>query len=201
MNQLKEDDLVDIFERDLSSSLKLLRLINKNELQAHKVCCIREAISLIGADEMQKWFLLLSSRTVMNQKKILSKEVNSSTLTRAKLCENIGKRLGVRDPSCLYLMGLISSIEKINSEPMEEVLEGLPINEELYQALSGKDNEYKKILDLVQAVEKADFKVISDKCKVLNVSVKEIFRLYAESSNWSNKIDDTCEMMNLIQKG
>ena len=61
VNQLEEDDLVDIFEKDLSSSLKLLRLMNKNELQEHKVCCIREAISLIGADEIQKWFLLLSS--------------------------------------------------------------------------------------------------------------------------------------------
>ena len=188
VNQLEEDDLVDIFEKDLSSSLKLLRLMNKNELQEHKVCCIREAISLIGADEIQKWFLLLSSRTTLNKKTLLSKEVNFLTLTRAKLCENIGKQSGVDDPSCLYLMGLISSIEKIKSESMAEILEGLPINEDLYQALSGEDNEYKVILDLVQAVERADFKEISDKCKMLNISVTEIFRLYAESSNWSNKI-------------
>lgn len=193
VNQLKEDDLVDIFERDLSSSIKLLRLINKNELQEHKVCCIREAISLIGAEEIQKWFLLLSSRTTLNKQTLLSKEVNSLTLTRAKLCENIGKQSGVDDPSCLYLMGLISSIEKIKSESMAEILEGLPINEDLYQALSGEDNEYKLILDLVQAVERADFKVISDKCKVLNISVREVFRLYAESSNWSKKIVGTCE--------
>ena len=188
VNQLEEDDLVDIFEKDLSSSLKLLRLMNKNELQEHKVCCIREAISLIGADEIQKWFLLLSSRTTLNKKTLLSKEVNFLTLTRAKLCENIGKQSGVDDPSCLYLMGLISSIEKIKSESMAEILEGLPINEDLYQALSGEDNEYKVILDLVQAVERADFKEISDKCKMLNISVTEIFRLYAESSSWSNKI-------------
>jgi c-di-GMP-related signal transduction protein len=193
VNQLKEDDLVDIFERDLSSSIKLLRLINKNELQEHKVCCIREAISLIGAEEIQKWFLLLASRTTLNKQTLLSKEVNFLTLTRAKLCENIGKQLGVDDPSCLYLMGLISSIEKIKSESMAEILEGLPINEDLYQALSGEDNEYKLILDLVQAVERADFKVISDKCKVLNISVREVFRLYAESSNWSKKIVGTCE--------
>ena len=79
---------------------------------------------------------------------------------------------------------------------MAEILEGLPINEDLYQALSGGDNKYKVILDLVQAVERADFKEISDKCKMLNISVTEIFRLYAESSSWSNKIIGSYESKN-----
>ncbi|WP_428908388.1 EAL and HDOD domain-containing protein [Niallia sp. Krafla_26] len=183
---LNEDTLVEIIEKDLSFSIQLLRLINSNSIQNGKVCSIQDAISLIGLEEVQKWVQLLMFRYSLNSPTRLSEEMNRLTLTRAKLCEYIGKLIGSPYPSCFYLMGLISMIEKINQESMEEVLEGLPIKDELYEAIMGKENEYRNVLDLVQAVEQADWKIMNKQCKKLNITERDLFRLYAESLNWTN---------------
>ena len=116
--------------------------------------------------------------------------MNRLILTRAKLCENIGSLIGSPYPSGFYLIGLISMIEKINQESMEEVLEGLPLKEEIYEALMGKENTYRNVLNLVQAVEQADWKIMSEQCKKLNITERDLFRLYAESLNWTN---DSCQ--------
>ncbi len=60
LDRMNEDVLVDLIEKNLSFSMKLLRLMNTNYKQTYKVCSIRKAISLIGLEEVQKWIQLLS---------------------------------------------------------------------------------------------------------------------------------------------
>ncbi|WP_338469523.1 HDOD domain-containing protein [Niallia sp. XMNu-256] len=186
INSMNEDELVQWVERDLSFSIKLLRLINTSQSQSSKVCSIRKAITLIGLEEVKKWIQLLMVRYSIKAPIQLSNDINRLILTRAKLCEKMGKLIGSPHPSGFYLMGLISAIEKMNVESMEEILDGIPIKDELYEALIGVENEYKLVLDLVQAVEQANWRKISEKCKRLKISERDLFRLYAVSLNWTN---------------
>ena len=71
---------------------------------------------------------------------------------------------------------------------MEDILEELPLKDEIHDALLGKENQFKEVLDLVEAVEQAEWKDISDKCRKLNIYVRDLFRIYAESSNWTTKM-------------
>lgn len=185
IDSMKEDEIVELIEKDLSFSIKLLRLMNTNWSQTQKVCSIRTAILLIGLEEVQKWIQLLSIRYSLKAPIQLSEEMNRLTLTRAKLCENIGILMGSPYPAGYYLIGLISIIEKFNYESMEEILDGIPIKEEIYEALMGMENKYKLVLDLVQAVEQANWKEISEKSIRLQIPERDVFRLYAESLNWS----------------
>ena len=66
----------------------------------------------------------------------------------------------------------------------------LPLKDEIHDALQGKENQLKDVLDLVEAVEQAEWKAMADKCRKLNLHVRELFRIYAESSNWATKMID-----------
>ena len=110
------------------------------------------------------------------------------TLTRAKLCESIARHLGIEQRACYYMTGLISTMKKIVGPTMEDILSELPLKDEIHDALLGKENQLKDVLDLVEAVEQAEWKEMADKCRKLNLHVRELFRIYAESSNWATKM-------------
>lgn len=189
LEELDVDELTDVIERDLSFSVKLLRLINASFVDAdRKICSIREAISFLGVEKIQKWIHLLSARESLEKQSVLSDELVRMTLTRAKLCETIATQAGTDYPDDYYMTGLISSMGEIVSKSMEEILEGLPLRDEIHDALIGKKNEFKDVLDLVEAVETAKWKAISDICSRLHISERDLFRIYAESLNWTTEM-------------
>ena len=110
------------------------------------------------------------------------------TLTRAKLCETIARQLGNEQSASYYMTGLISTMKKIVGPSMEDILSELPLKDDIHDALLGKENQLKDVLDLVEAVEQAEWKEMADKCRKLNLHVRELFRIYAESSNWATKM-------------
>ena len=184
-----EDELANLIEKDLSLSLKLLKFIQISSVhEENKICSIREGISLLGVNKIQKWAYILSSREPLEKKTQLSESLVKMTLTRAKLCESIARHLGIEQRACYYMTGLISTMKKIVGPTMEDILSELPLKDEIHDALLGKENQLKDVLDLVEAVEQAEWKEMADKCRKLNLHVRELFRIYAESSNWATKM-------------
>lgn len=189
IENLDEEELVELLEKDLSLSIKLLRLINRNSIKNDKkICSIRRAIALIGLDGVKKWIHILSARKLMVEQNRLSSELTRQTLTRAKFCETIAKQTGTEQTSGYYMTGLMSTLEEIVSYTMEEILEDLPLSDKIHDALVGKENEFKAVLDLAEAVERAKWKEINTICKKLNITDRELFRIYAESLNWTKQM-------------
>ncbi len=184
-----EDELAHLIEKDLSLSLKLLKLIQISTVhKENKICSIREGISLLGVNKIQKWAYVLSSRESLEKKTQLSERLVRMILTRAKLCETIARQLENEQSSSYYMTGLISTMNEIVGSSMADILVDLPLNEDIHNALLGKENQLKDVLDLAMAVEQAEWKEISDICRKLNLHVRELFRIYAESSNWATKM-------------
>lgn len=189
LEELNIDELAELIEKDLSLSVKLLRLINTSSVGCDKkICSIRAAIRLLGVDNIKNWIHVLSTREPAEEHSLLSDRCTHLTLTRAKLCETIARQIGTEFPSGYYMAGLISTIVDLVDLPMEEILEDLPLKKEIHDALMGKENKYKLVLDLVQAVEQANWKDINHYCKRLNMTERDLFRIYAESLNWTSEM-------------
>ncbi|MBU8878756.1 EAL domain-containing protein [Bacillus sp. FJAT-29790] len=190
MTEPSIDRITELIERDISLSYKLLKLINSPGFRPkQKIHSIRQAIILLGLIELQKWIYVLAVRESTIEKKSITEETIRISLTRAKVCEEIGRMIVKRAPSSSYFMtGMLSMIDSILSIPMDEILKDLPLQEEICEALAGKENSLKDILDLAIAVEKAQWSIISEKCNDLNIDEKDLFKMYAESLNWSNDL-------------
>lgn len=182
--------ITELIERDITLSYKLLKLINSPAYRPkQKINSIRQAVVLLGLIELQKWIYVLAVSESTIEKREVSQETILISLTRAKMCEELEKIRCNTTPSSSYFMtGLFSMMDSILSMPMEMILKDLPLKEEICEALTGKANSIKDVLDLVFAVEKAEWIVISEKCKVLNIDEKDLFKVYAESLNWSNDL-------------
>ncbi len=182
--------ITELIEKDISLSYKLLKLINSPAYRPkQKINSIRQAIVLLGLIELQKWIYVLAVRESKIEKKHISQEIIFISLTRAKMCEELERIRCKTTPSSSYFMtGMFSMMDTILSISMETILKDLPLADEICEALIGKQNRIKEVLDLALAVEKAEWAVISEKCKDLNINEKDLFKVYAESLNWANDL-------------
>ncbi|UPO86283.1 HDOD domain-containing protein [Niallia sp. Man26] len=189
------DMISNLIEQDISLSYKLLKLINTLGFGLkHKVTSIRQAIVLIGLMELQKWLYVLAVRE-KDWNNGISYEIMSNCLIRARMCESVAKLIpGKINTSGHFLTGMFSLMDSILNLDMEEILVQVPLDEAIMDALSGKSNTQRDVLDLVLAVEKADWVQISKGCRKLGIEEKDLFKVYAESLNWAKELMEDKKM-------
>nr|WP_106782375.1 EAL domain-containing protein [Lysinibacillus timonensis] len=184
------DMIAQIVERDLSLSYKLLKLINSTAFRRKaKISSIKQAIVLLGLQEFQKYIYILSVRDSQNNELGISSEIIRISLVRAKMCESLRSLISTTLPSTGYFMaGMFSLIDALLGVTMEEILNKLPLDDAITDALIGVNNDYKSALDLVISIEKGEWALASERCAAMLVDEGTVCSLYTDALNWSNEL-------------
>ncbi|MFY2154367.1 EAL and HDOD domain-containing protein [Cytobacillus firmus] len=184
------DRIAELIERDISLSYKLLKLINSPAYRPkQKINSIRQAIVLLGLIELEKWIYVLAVRENIVKNSQMTEETIRLSMTRAKMCEEIDRHRNGKSVSSSYFMtGMFSLMDSLLNIPMNQILNELPLQDNICEALRGENNNLKEILDLAVAVEKAQWSRISEMCETLNVDEKTIFKIYSEALSWSSQL-------------
>jgi len=173
-----------IVKQDVSMSYKLLRYINSpffgTRFQIHS---IQQALMLLGEKEIRKWATLIALATMADNKPL---ELVVNAIIRASICEALADKAGKPNQAQdLFLMGMFSLIDAIMDRPIEEILRDMPIASELKDALLGKDNWHRKVLNVVLSHEQADWKEFSECCATLGLIEDEFPHIYLEAIKWA----------------
>jgi len=175
-----------IIKLEMSLSYKLLRYINSAYFGLRsKVSSIMHAMTLLGEREFKKWisFVALAS---MGQDK--PNELVIAALARAKFCESLAPRVGLRARSEeLFLMGLFSLLDAIMGRPLPELLQKIPLADDIKSALLGKENKLRNVYDYVLAYERGDWQALADKAEALHLDEEGIPELYLKTVEWAHK--------------
>ena len=87
------EDLEQIIDRDLGLSVKLLRYINSAYFGVRaEIVSIRQAVMMLGSRGVSRWALLISLAGGPST----PRELSVLALTRARMCEILGRTLGRR---------------------------------------------------------------------------------------------------------
>lgn len=186
------EKIKDVIEKDISLSYKLLRLINNPVFRPrNEVSSIKQAIILLGLNEIKKWIYVLAIRGVEKWTDGGSKEreIIELSLKRGKLGELIGKKVGREVLASKYfLLGMFSLMDSLLHHPMDTLLEDLPLSNELKDALSGEKNDEYAMLQFLKDIEHAFLENQELMFNPTSMPKEELFRLYAEASDWANKV-------------
>jgi c-di-GMP-related signal transduction protein len=190
MSEPSIERISQLIEQDISLSYKLLKLINSPAYRPKKkISSIRQAIILLGLIEIQRWIYVLAIRDMTGTAKQMSNEVIMLCLTRAKMCELISTKVYHNAvPSSYFLTGMFSLMESIIGQPIEKVLTDMPLQDDICDALKGKENNLKKVLDLVIAIEKADWENASQRGLDIRLTQSEIHQFYTQSCQWAESL-------------
>ncbi|UCH97418.1 MAG: HDOD domain-containing protein, partial [Candidatus Aminicenantes bacterium] len=184
------DDIEEIIKRDVSLTYKLLRFINSASFGFRvTVRSVRHALTLLGKREIKKWLTIIVMSGIGKEK---PPELMNAAIVRARFCELIASRFTLHQETAdtaeaadFFLMGMFSMIEAFLDRPMAEILEELPLVENVKLALLGKNDRFCPVLELVKAFEKAQWETVSQYTVQLNLDEEKLSRIYLESAEWA----------------
>jgi c-di-GMP phosphodiesterase len=175
------------FEKDMSLTYKLLRLINSGAFQLRsKISSIKQALIYLGDNEARKFITLIATAHLGENTPL---ELVRSSVIRARLCEAILEKKNSKNPGQAFLLGLFSMIDTILGKPMEEVIMRLPLEDDIREALLGFKNDLFHLLELVKAYESGSWYNTQRMANVVGISEDDIPDLYMDALAWSETYD------------
>lgn len=185
--QMDIEDISHRIKAEASLSFRLLRYLNSPAFPLIvEVHSIPHALSLLGERGVRKWVSMIAVACMAEGKPA---ELVALPLTRARFCELLGIRSGKPESaSNLFLLGLLSAMDAILDMPMSDVLREISIGEDIRNALLGKSNGLRKILDLVINYERGNWDEISREARGLGFADEVIIERYLDSVDWAQQV-------------
>ena len=177
--------ITEVFERDVNLSYKLLRYTNSAAFKRRaEISTIKQALVVLGAEELKKFLSVLFAAQVSSNKPI---ELMSLSLTRARFAELIAQSHGqMKDTAMAFLAGMLSLIDAILDETMENALAKLPLSNEIKDALLKDEGVLAQYLQLVKHYEKAHWESANAIIEQLNLDAKKVPDAYHDAVQWAN---------------
>lgn len=177
-------EIDDLIKRDVAMCQRLLRYANSAALGvSQRIHSIRQALMLIGLDQVRKWVSVWALAGLSGSG---VSEVMTMAAVRARCCERLGARLwGSETSGSPFLLGLCSMLDVLLERPMEDVLRAVSLPERTTEALCGRANDERTLLDAVIAYERGEWDVAAAACRQLGVRVSDLPPAYAEALIWA----------------
>ena len=175
--------------REPSLSYRLLRFVN-SALFTHyrEIDSLDHALLFIGQDGIRRW---LSVVTLMDLTSDKPAELAVTALFRARFCELIASEAGLKARAGgLFLMGMVSVLDAMLGRPLDQLLDGLGLSEDLRGALLGEASPEEfsaRLWKLVLAYEAADWPRVAECAGALGVSPEALPPLYTSAVTWADE--------------
>ncbi|MGB1199091.1 MAG: EAL and HDOD domain-containing protein [Thalassotalea sp.] len=184
-----ELDLVSItsvFQRDVSLSYKLLRYANSPIFRRRsEISTIKQALVTLGAAELKRFLGLMFATNVNPDKPT---ELINLAMARAKFCEfTAGELTKPLDTSTAFLTGLLSMIDAILDESLENILDKLPLAQEIKDTLLTQKGPMAALIKLVVLIEQAQWDKTSLVMEKLGLDKDKVIKSYNESLAWADE--------------
>ena len=179
-----------LIQREVSLTSKLLRYINSPVFGwINPVQSIRQALGLMGEQEIRNWISLAALPTLASDK---PDELIRTALVRARFSELLAKWAGLGHRKAdLFLIGLFSLLDAMLNRPLAEILAELGLRGDIADALLGTgrpDQPLAEIHALIRQYEAGDWEALCRTAARLRVPKDIIVDLYLEAIAWSDQI-------------
>jgi EAL and modified HD-GYP domain-containing signal transduction protein len=88
----------------------------------------------------------------------------------------------------LFLLGLLSLMDALLNMPLRKVIAGLPVDEEISNALFGKPSRFRALFEVVLHCEAGAWPQLAQAAKIAGVAESSIPDLYAAALAWADGI-------------
>ena len=175
------DELELIISKDVAISYKLLRIINSSFYGLpQKVESIQKALVVLGLQALRNWVTVIGLSQIENK----PQELINISLTRAKMCELLAAEIGCEKNSA-FTIGLFSMLDVLMDRPLNELLDQLPLAEEITGALTEYSGVLGNLLKMVVAYEQGNWVELE---KVAISPAHSLRTSYLDSLAWSEEI-------------
>jgi EAL and modified HD-GYP domain-containing signal transduction protein len=174
------DEIESIIARDVSLTFSLLRLVNSAYFALrNRAKSVKQALVILGLGQLKQWIYLLSFK--QDDGSMPDELIKISFLRATFASELISYASNMPiSRSEAYLMGMFSTLGKLMQIPLEEVLEQLPIGDDIKNALLSQEGRAGLLYRLILSYERADWRAMSSSAEELGIPQAMIAQKYFE---------------------
>lgn len=176
-----------VLKRDAALSYKLLTYINSagfglgTEIQS-----LRHAVTMLGYSPLYRWLsVLLATAGTSAQSPVLMQ----TAVVRGRFVELLGTGLLPKNEAeNLFVAGMFSLLDRLVGMPMEQVLENIPLSEQVTEALLRRQGIYGPFLTLAEACEQGNHTAIGAVADSLFVSAEQVNQAHMAALTWAKSL-------------
>ena len=171
---LSPNTLIDIIGVDPGITYRLLRFINSAAFGfSIKIDSVARAVVLLGVKQLKYWIRMAVMSDLIGDDK--TPELYLLALNRGKLLEELAVEgiIKITGSETMFLFGMLSLIDVMLGVPLDEVLDELPLSEEMISGYTDEASVFFKYLQLAKAIEMADSERLNAICLELNFPKKK----------------------------
>lgn len=176
------EEIGGLIERNLALSHKLLRYVNSALFTLpQEVDSIRHACSMLGIERVRTCVLLLLLSDVDDK----PRELMFNALSRARLCQMLAPHSHAEVEQKYFTVGLFSLLDAYLDRSLEDLLEEIPLTEDVKRAILEHAGEPGAALDAAVACERADWQALERGA----IDPKRLQRLYVSALEWTRQVE------------
>jgi len=197
IRKLKDDydieEILHMFEQNVALTLQLLRFINSAAFSFRSsIKSIRQAIMLLGPNQLRSWLLLISYANPHNGQKGIDNPLLHLAQTRANMMQTLCKVIYKENCDTTTLeqaafIGLLSLVQALFQTPIQDILHELNVDQELIDTLILYKGDLGTVYKLVLAIELFDTESIENFIDILPITHDEFSVAVQESYEITEK--------------
>lgn len=175
------EELENLIGHDATLAYHLLRYMNSAFYALRiKIESIKHALTLLGTEEVRKWASLMLMLRLSDKK---PKELMLTGMMRAKMAELLAPSKTNVKAEQYFAVGLFSVLDALLDMSLDEVLDTLPITEEMSLALSSHEGEMGTVLNNIKLYEKGRW---DELMSLIDHSAYQ--KAYLQSIKWASEL-------------
>jgi EAL and modified HD-GYP domain-containing signal transduction protein len=173
-----------IIKTDASLCYRLLRYLNSSLFGfSSEIRSVKHALLVLGERPLRKWITLVVSLAASQD---TSGELVRVALTRGHFGELLSQQLNSGHD--LFFLGLFSLMDTILGVSMAAILEQVPVEHSLKDALLGEPGPLEPVLELMIAQECGNWDLFKDAAARLNLDEEHVSDAYWEAVAWAHRL-------------
>ena len=180
-------------KRDVSLALNLLRLVNTPAVGARqRIDSLSQAVTILGRRQLQRWLQIMLYAEPSKRGHSMTPLLMLAT-TRGRLMELLASKLrpSQREAADIaFTVGIMSLMDTLFGISMKEILEQIPVSDDVRGALLDRSTFYGGLLKLVECIERIEEmdSHIVPTLRDLAMSTDELVELEMAAFEWSDNV-------------
>jgi EAL and modified HD-GYP domain-containing signal transduction protein len=179
------DEMEALISRDMGISYKLFKYLNSAFFsRPGKISCVKQALVFMGEKEIRRFISLIAMSRLAEGK---PDELVRAASIRGKFCELLGTQGQEKtSPSEMFTLGMFSLIDAVIDQPMDRILNELPLSSPIKDALVGAKGRLAGYIELVRSYETGQWGRVTRLAQALKLDENTLPELYLQACKWSD---------------
>lgn len=182
-------DLAHIIATDISLSYRLMKYLNSAFFAfPQKISSINQAITLLGSVHLRQWLSIVILSDMDHNDR--AEEIVFTSVRRARFLELLSQ---LKSPppykqETMFLLGLFSMLDALLGQSMDEIMETMPLEDEIKAAFLGEKNNLSQWLRVAEFIDNGEWEKMDSLLSKHRLDTKQVAITYFKASTWANEL-------------